>query len=459
MMFYIMLPCYIIVLVVFEYTLFSITKPNGYLLLGVTIPKEEMQNQEVLQMVKKYKMKCKLSLALFTVLIIGSFFVREWPITCTMYMMVWVGFFVLCVQVLFNKAYDELYDYKRKKGWIIGGKSTISIEQKIDTLKKQFAYPRWHWLIVLIMTAIGSLYGLSEMQNSMIGYVLMACNLLVSFLFFIMDVVFSRVKTRAYSSNMEVNLALNHTFCYEMTKAMTWSAYGNVLCWIIAVAFLKPLESLSTILFVSILPVILFLSLFFYAQYKVNRERTQFEQAEEMDLVADEDYYWRGGNYRNPNDPKLWVEKRNGIGLTMNNAHPAAKILYFIITVIVVASIIPIFSYWPLDFPSLSIHEEENTLYVDATKYGREIRLSDVKEAEVLDSLPKMYKNSGMEDKGFYFGKFRVKDYGQSKVYVNEDYPPFVVLHTEDSIYFVNSETVEETYQLIQELKEQGKLN
>ncbi|MES3017929.1 MAG: DUF5808 domain-containing protein [Bacteroidota bacterium] len=43
------------------------------------------------------------------------------------------------------------------------------------------------------------------------------------------------------------------------------------------------------------------------------------------------DKYWKAGLiYNNPNDPNIWVEKRIGIGWTLNFAHSAS---YYIVGV------------------------------------------------------------------------------------------------------------------------------
>lgn len=63
----------------------------------------------------------------------------------------------------------------------------------------------------------------------------------------------------------------------------------------------------------------------------------------EDDVVgADEDQYWKGGLiYVNKNDPSIFVEKRFGVGMTINFAHPIAYLVLFgPIVVILVLSFI-----------------------------------------------------------------------------------------------------------------------
>lgn len=51
--------------------------------------------------------------------------------------------------------------------------------------------------------------------------------------------------------------------------------------------------------------------------------------------------YWRGGVfYVNRNDPRLLVEKRSGLGLTFNFAHPVAWGLLVIIIAVIVAFVL-----------------------------------------------------------------------------------------------------------------------
>ena len=59
-------------------------------------------------------------------------------------------------------------------------------------------------------------------------------------------------------------------------------------------------------------------------------------------INRDDDRYWRGGMiYFNKEDPALFVEKRFGIGFTINFARPAAILLFVgIIAVIAAISII-----------------------------------------------------------------------------------------------------------------------
>ena len=54
----------------------------------------------------------------------------------------------------------------------------------------------------------------------------------------------------------------------------------------------------------------------------------------------DDDHLWRWGIfYENRQDPRVWVEKRNGIGLTVNIGHPGGMVSMGVVTLLVLATI------------------------------------------------------------------------------------------------------------------------
>jgi uncharacterized membrane protein len=61
-------------------------------------------------------------------------------------------------------------------------------------------------------------------------------------------------------------------------------------------------------------------------------------------IFRDDDRYWYGGLfYSNPDDPALFVEKRYGLGWTLNFGHPQAKlVLIGLLVGTLVLSILPV---------------------------------------------------------------------------------------------------------------------
>lgn len=73
-------------------------------------------------------------------------------------------------------------------------------------------------------------------------------------------------------------------------------------------------------------------------------ERVKVEVDENVEpglLPVDDDHYWKWGLfYYNPNDPAIWIEKRFGIGWTLNFANPLAVGVLVVLLLVIAAGII-----------------------------------------------------------------------------------------------------------------------
>lgn len=59
------------------------------------------------------------------------------------------------------------------------------------------------------------------------------------------------------------------------------------------------------------------------------------------DFNRQNDEFWRWGIfYYNPNDPAIWVDKRTGLGWTLNFAHKESWVIIFIILAIPVTFLV-----------------------------------------------------------------------------------------------------------------------
>ena len=104
--------------------------------------------------------------------------------------------------------------------------------------------------------------------------------------------------------------------------------------------------SLSGLLFLLIwgLLIVLVLLLLWHPQRSQRKANTPADRKLTSEVFRDDDRYWYGGFfYSNPDDPALFVEKRYGLGWTLNFGHPQAKlVLIGLLVGILVLSILPL---------------------------------------------------------------------------------------------------------------------
>ncbi len=104
--------------------------------------------------------------------------------------------------------------------------------------------------------------------------------------------------------------------------------------------------SVSGLIFLLIwgLLIALVLVLLWHPQRSQRKASTSADRQPTSAVFRDDDQYWYGGFfYSNPDDPALFVEKRYGLGWTLNFGHPQAKLVLIVsLVVVLVLSILPV---------------------------------------------------------------------------------------------------------------------
>jgi uncharacterized membrane protein len=73
---------------------------------------------------------------------------------------------------------------------------------------------------------------------------------------------------------------------------------------------------------------VLVLVLLWHPQRSQRKVNTPVDRQPTSEIFRDDDRYWSGGFfYNNPDDPALFVEKRYGLGWTLNFGHPQARLI------------------------------------------------------------------------------------------------------------------------------------
>lgn len=504
MMYFIMLPFNLLLLGLFLYTGKELTRHQDGCVLSVTLPADKMALPEVSAILGAFRRRFRLLLLAFLLLQIPPFFFRDYPITSTLYCLLWIFGFLAVFQILLNKSFDRLYALKLERGW---GKNFVpanvsansvnasaeqqghkqpadsannsttddpagtapsyimSVDLTLARLKNKFRYPGWHWIPAFLLTALGSIRWFPPTPEYTAAWLLIGCSFLTYFTLLILYLSFGRTRTVFYSGDSDINLTLNYHRQHSLTKATVLAAYGHGLCWLIGGLFpdacLRPSVMLCTFAASSI--IVTFLLAYAFDSFRSKKRillrqhgAASIEDTEETPTMPDEDCFWRAGSYYNPNDPKLWVEKRIGYGLTINEAHPAAKWFTAAMVLLVGGTFLMVLFWLPLDFPSLSVNTSDTAIIIEAPGYDDEVLLSGIEEAELLSERPTMHKNNGSVIKGYAFGTFYLPDYGQCHVWIRKDQPPYLLLKGDDSLYLIGSDKSEDMEALISTLKAQG---
>ena len=161
---------------------------------------------------------------------------------------------------------------------------------------------------------------------------------------------------------------------------------------------------------------------------------------------TDDDKYYGPFFYNNPNDKSFMVDKRFGIGTTINIAHPMAKVFITIMTIILVGTLIIVIGLvYKLDNAKFSLTQSENKYIIDAPMYGIEFNKVDIQEVNEISDLPEGSRTNGAGTDDLALGNYRIDGYGNSKLFVHKQAKTIIVIKLKDEYVFLTGQSEEET--------------
>ena len=192
--------------------------------------------------------------------------------------------------------------------------------------------------------------------------------------------------------------------------------------------------------------------LFFNAKrQKQIEKRYKKETSVEID---DDDNWLLGQIYYNPDDRRLNITKRVGIGSTINLAHPVGKVIAAISVMLIIFTFVELIYVGVLSQTPMVIQVEGGNVICHHMKDDYSIPISDIDDI-VLESDSgklKLRKENGFDMKPMYKGKFNVNDEGGCITFLNLDTKNYITLVVDDKKYYINGASDEETEKTFNEV-------
>ena len=162
----------------------------------------------------------------------------------------------------------------------------------------------------------------------------------------------------------------------------------------------------------------------------------------EANVVADDDDHWiMGMFYYNPEDKRLNVEKRVGIGATINMAHPAGKAIAVVIALMLFSSVVSLSLVGVIEGTPMSIKTEGNMVICHQLWDAYKIPVDDIQSVELINdrSNISMFRTSGMGTDSELWGNFTVDNETGCKVFLYRHVNSMLKIKTADGLYYINS--------------------
>ena len=360
-------------------------------------------------------------------------------------------------------GHKEMISLKRRLG-LAGLKGVSYVDLKtagsIHTLKKgRVLIPLLAGLIpVLIILASDLKLGdlkLYSGNGSFLGTTVMLSIWLVGVMIAVIAYFMDGLKNETISTDSDVNANYNRAKkknMADMNVACLW--VNTVYLFINLIVFIACYSGILITVSIAVYMALLMIELFLYAKRSGMIDKRYHD---EMELVADDDEYWIGGMlYYTPGDSRYMIEKRAGIGSTVNFGHPLGKLSTVALAAILLFTVVLMVWIGLASTTPINLRIENEKLICRQLRDEYVIPLSDIQTAELLTDTKGMHfvRTMGIGMDTLLKGTFVVNDQTGCTVFIDPRLNDILHIVTNDGkIYYVTGVDENETGDVYEQLK------
>ncbi|MBR6849879.1 MAG: hypothetical protein IKM88_06570 [Lachnospiraceae bacterium] len=160
--------------------------------------------------------------------------------------------------------------------------------------------------------------------------------------------------------------------------------------------------------------------------------------------------------YYNPNDKRLNVEKRVGVGGTINLAHPAGKLIGLILILSLVFTMMSVVWMGMVETTPIKLTAEDGKLICHQLRDEYVIAFDEIDSIEYGDDITslRVVRLSGVGMENLLKGNFSVDGINGCKLFLNPQGKEYIKIATKTgTLYYVSGSTAEETRAAYNKLK------
>ncbi len=295
--------------------------------------------------------------------------------------------------------------------------------------------------------------GKNAYQGNYIMTILSGTFLFMGLIFILVAVMMDKTRNEVISADSDINAN------YNRAKKKVWADIWVALLWVNVIfvlgfilAFALDVIEMASIAGFGIYIIVMFIVIAMFGK-KISRLNGVYEF--ESPLTDDDDNWLFGLIYYNPNDKKLNVEKRNGLGTTVNFAHPGGKVLMWVLILLMVETFAGFTYAFVVDSTDMHLRLDGSEIVCHQLRDEVKINTSDIKELSFGDTLKdiKMVRLGGVGTENVLKGNFSVGDDKKCKVFLSPVADCYIRIVTEDKVYYLSATSREETKELYSEIK------
>ena len=402
-------------------------KPKKNIIAGVTLPYEAQRDEEALAMLERYRQELKRMCWVMLAVMVPSLFFRSVGLFM-IYFMLWIIALCTVFAVPYIRCNKSLRQLKEKRGW----RRTEDVPQVVTDLKAAAEEMRWlspWWFLPPFLIALVPLAFERE-----VWWAWTICAALVP-AFYLCYRHLYRNRAEVVDADSQRTMALTRIRRYNWGKVWLVTAWAtglfNVLLWL-------TLDHVWLCMGVCLLYGAVTVAEAVGIEFRVRRLQEKLTADSGQGFYVDEDDLWIWGMlYYNPNDARLMVNARVGVGTTANLARRPAQVIMSLVLVLLLAC--PLNGVWMKGMERAPVKLAVTETELVGSHFGGEwgVALEDIAEVRVLEERPPLRRVAGTGMESALTGQFNADGWGRVTVCIDPRTGPWLLVTAEDGKLFL----------------------
>ena len=267
---------------------------------------------------------------------------------------------------------------------------------------------------------------------------------------FLMDRLRNEVISSDSDTNNNYNRAKKKAFA-DMFVAMSWINALVVILYALLLLFMN-----SDIVLVIQIMVYMFLLMAALALFAKKTVAIDKRYRSETTIDVDDDDKWiLGSIYYNPEDRRLNVAKRMGIGGTINLGHPAGKAITIVMIIFIVTAVALVIMISAFAKTGMKVTLQNDTLVCNQVIDYYKVPLDDIKDPELCEMKSGFHlsRQVGIGMDPVFIGTFIVNDESGCNTFLNMKSDLYVRFEANGVTYCISGNSSSETEEIFGKLE------
>ena len=288
----------------------------------------------------------------------------------------------------------------------------------------------------------------SSLQGSFAATLMTGSFLLMSFIFVFVARLMDNMRNEVISEESEVNAN------YNRAKKKIWGNLWIQMSWLntgMIIIFLVIILAGWSEAGIIVSSIVYLIGMFVILANLANKTALLNECYKfENEFNDDDDNWIYGLFYYNPRDGRVNVERRDGMGATINMAHPVGKILTVVVALVLIGTVASLVWVGAMDATPIDVRVENEAVICHHLRDEYVIRKDEIVEVSTGNDISKLHpvRIAGVATDKLLKGQWSVGEDKKVKMFMNPEVDQYIRIKTKDNTYYINDNSVEETKEI-----------